>query len=131
MSNKELLRKASEMASRLTDPSTKKSSFYCQIRRKADLLAKKEYGFHLELRKSVMTPWITVYLYEVYLKELPIEEERLLTSHQALISYLMSDKIPDYLQSLQDKKKEVIGAVTSNCLGFVYGNRVPKRGGRD
>ena len=78
-------KRAQQMACRLTDPSTKKKTFYCTIRRLAKRLG-SEFGIVLELRKPTLSKWVEEYLYSVFVRELPVKDEK------ALINYFTSLK---------------------------------------
>lgn len=125
--SKEMLRRAKHLASVLTDPTTKRDSFYCIVRREAKKYGEKE-GVELELRKCTLSVWVEEYLMSIFVQELPLKEEKALTNTLRIVTFIMEHKVPDYLTTYLSTKKESEG--TGTYVKFfkeVYGSKVPSR----
>lgn len=125
----EMLKRAKQMACIMTDPTTKRDSFYCIARRKAKSYG-LERGIDLEVRKSVLSRWVEEYLYSVFIQNLPIKEEKALIGNLRIVSHIMENKIPDYVAEILHKQHECSDSCSCATVPFfIFKGKVPKRGG--
>jgi hypothetical protein len=123
-------KRAQQMACRLTDPSTKKSSFYCTVRRHAKQYG-SEFGIVLELRKPTLSKWVEEYLYSVFVRDLPVKEEKALINHLRIVNHIMEKNIPEHAKKVALRIHECTETCTCSSSRAYYtpGGKVPKRGG--
>ena len=125
----EMLMRAKKMACNLTDPTTKKDSFYCIVRHKAKAYG-LEKGINLEIRKCSLSPWVTEYLYSVFVQDLPIKEEKSLIGTLRIVSYIMEHRIPGFVDELIAKQHTCDKDCRCSPRPFLVVNgKVPRRGG--
>lgn len=124
----EALKRAKSVASVLTDPTTKKTSFYCIIRREAKKYAQNEGVVDFEIRKSLLFLWVQEYLESCYLQELPLKEEKALTNTSSIVNFIMKNKVPDHVTKCLTLKKEHEGSGTYvRHFKEVFGGKAPRR----
>jgi hypothetical protein len=127
----EVRARAKQGASMLSDPSTRPHSFYCLLQKKVKRVGEGR-GIQLSLRKITISTWVEEYLLEVYSKNLPLKEEKKLTSAIFLIDFIMEKKLPEYVDLLLKKKSqiEISGDFKKKIFKEVHGYKVPKKGAR-
>ena len=124
-----MLKRAKHMACILTDPTSKKDSFYCTIRRHVKKYG-EQHGLQLEIRKTTLSPWVEEYLFDVFKLQLNIKEEKALISNLRIVDYIMKEKIPDFVAIFLSKQHEC--GETCVCTSrpyFLTKGKVPRRGG--
>lgn len=124
----EMLKRAKHMACVLTDPTSKKDSFYCTIRRHVKNYS-KEKGFELEIRKCTLSPWVEEYLMSVFVQELPIKEEKALIGTLRIVNYIMEHKVPDFVANIMARNENCSESSSTSRPFFITRGKVPKRGG--
>jgi len=130
MSTEAQRRRATSLAGSLTDPTSKKDSFYHLMKLKASRYG-KEVGVDIVLKKSTMLPWVEDYLYSVYKKELPLIEEKELTRKNVIIDYILQSCLPDFALNLIDARSKSKDDLDNKNYrrNFCYMGKFPKRGG--
>jgi len=125
----DMLKRAKQMACVLTDPTTKRDSFYCVVRRKAKIYA-LEKGIDLEVRKCTLSPWVEEYLYSVFVRNLPIKEEKALIGTLCIVNHIMEKKVPEYVAEILNRQHECTETCSCRAVPFfIFKGKVPKRGG--
>lgn len=127
MSTEAHRRRATSTAGFLTDPTSKKDSFYHLMKLKASKYG-KEVGVEIVLKKSTMLPWVEDYLYSVYKQELPLYEEKALVRKDVIINYILKHCLPNYTLDLISLRSDPSSDPEQVLFqSYCYMGKVPKR----
>jgi hypothetical protein len=89
-----------------------------------------EFGIVLELRKPTLSKWVEEYLYSVFVRELPVKDEKALINYLRIVNHIMENNIPEHVKKLI-QIHECVETCTCRISRtyFIPGGKVPKRGG--
>jgi hypothetical protein len=80
-----------------------------------------------------MSPWVTEYLYSIYVLELPYDEEKKLTKHCDIIACVLREKLPHFVSNLVSVETSGLCLKGKASFGLrkfmVSQGKTPRRGG--